>query len=110
MKYDKNAHSIFLLHFHLILVVKYRRKVIDDEISNALKSIFSNIGLKYGIYIEEWNHDIDHIHILFRGTTKADFCSFIDSSNHVHRELSKKNFLKLKRNYGNHFFGLLHTV
>ncbi|HIW20399.1 MAG TPA: transposase, partial [Candidatus Dorea intestinavium] len=30
---DNNAHSVFLLHYHLIMVVKYRRKVIDDKIS-----------------------------------------------------------------------------
>ena len=29
---DNNAHSVFLLHYHLIMVVKYRRKVIDDHI------------------------------------------------------------------------------
>ena len=28
-KYDHNAHSVFLLYYHLILVVKYRRKVFD---------------------------------------------------------------------------------
>ncbi|OUP86734.1 IS200/IS605 family transposase, partial [Lachnoclostridium sp. An169] len=26
---DHNAHSVFLLYYHLIMVVKYRRKVID---------------------------------------------------------------------------------
>ena len=34
MKLDSNNHSVFLLYYHLVLVVKYRRKVIDDTISN----------------------------------------------------------------------------
>ena len=34
MDLDNNAHSVFLLYYHLIMVVKYRRKVIDDVISN----------------------------------------------------------------------------
>ena len=38
-KYDHNAHSVFLLYYHLILVVKYRRKVFDDEISGRAKEI-----------------------------------------------------------------------
>jgi len=104
MKYDKNSHSIFLLHFHLILVVKYRRKVIDDGISNALKIIFSNIGLKYGIYIEEWNHDIDHIHVLFRGTTKADFCGFIDSFKSCSSRIIKKKFPEIKTKLSKSYF------
>ena len=30
MDLDNNAHSVFLLHYHLVLVVKYRRQVFDD--------------------------------------------------------------------------------
>ncbi|RHN99031.1 IS200/IS605 family transposase, partial [Clostridium sp. AM22-16AC] len=30
---DSNAHSVFLLYYHLILVVKYRKKVLNDPIS-----------------------------------------------------------------------------
>ena len=44
MKLDTNAHSVFLLHYHLILVVKYRRQVFTDEISERAKEIFSYIG------------------------------------------------------------------
>ena len=32
-KMDHNAHSVYLMFYHLIIVVKYRRKVIDDPIS-----------------------------------------------------------------------------
>ncbi|MCC9296805.1 transposase, partial [Clostridium sp. WLY-B-L2] len=37
MDLDTNNHSVFLLNYHLVLVVKYRRKVINDKISNRLK-------------------------------------------------------------------------
>ena len=43
MKLDTNAHSVFLLHYHLILVVKYRRQVFTDEISERAKEIFEYI-------------------------------------------------------------------
>ena len=36
MKLDTNNHSVFLLNYHLVLVVEYRRKVIDENISNRL--------------------------------------------------------------------------
>ena len=38
---DNNGHSVFLMYYHLILVVKYRRKVIDDAISQRGKEIDS---------------------------------------------------------------------
>ncbi|MCI8628204.1 MAG: IS200/IS605 family transposase, partial [Firmicutes bacterium] len=58
MKLDSNAHSVFRLNYHLILVVKYRRKVINDEISNRAKEIFEYISPKYNITLQEWNYDI----------------------------------------------------
>jgi len=34
---DNNNHSVFLLTYHLVLVVKYRRKVIDDTIATRIR-------------------------------------------------------------------------
>ena len=39
--YDRNQHSVYLLYYHLILVVKYRRKVFDDTVSDRAREIFS---------------------------------------------------------------------
>ena len=36
---DNNNHSVFTLYYHLVLVVKYRRKVFDDSISDYARSI-----------------------------------------------------------------------
>ena len=41
---DHNAHSVYLLYYHLILVVKYRRKVFTDPVSNRAKDIFLYIA------------------------------------------------------------------
>lgn len=71
-KLDNNAHSVFLLYYHLIMVVKYRRKVIDDDSSKRAEEIFSYIAPKYGITLEEWNHDRDHVHVMFRLSRKAN--------------------------------------
>ena len=34
MDLDRNSHSVYNLNYHLVLVVKYRRKVIHNEVSN----------------------------------------------------------------------------
>ena len=39
-EYDRNQHSVYMLYYHLILVVKYRRKVIDDAVSDRARQIF----------------------------------------------------------------------
>ena len=63
---DNNAHSVFLLYYHLILVVKVPEKVLNDPISDRAREIFEYIAPKYHITLEEWNHDEDHVHIMFR--------------------------------------------
>ena len=57
MELDSNNHSVFLLYYHLVLVVKYRRKVFSDPMSQYAKDIFVRIGSSYNITLEEWNHD-----------------------------------------------------
>ena len=52
-KLDTNKHSVFLLYYHLILVVKDRRKVINKDISEKLKEMFIEIGQNYGITLLE---------------------------------------------------------
>ena len=46
-KLDSNAHSVFLLYYHLILVVKYRKKVLNDPISDRAKEILDELTAPY---------------------------------------------------------------
>ena len=62
---NRNQHSVYILTYHLVLVIKYRRKVINEDIFDSLMVIFKNIGFKYGIVVKEANWEVDHIHILF---------------------------------------------
>ena len=78
MKLDNNAHSVFLMHYHLVLVVKYRRKVFDDHISDRAKEIFEYISPKYNITLQEWNYDKDHVHILFKAHPNTEISKFIN--------------------------------
>lgn len=96
--YDTNNHSVYLLQYHLILVVKYRRKAIDDEISNRLKEIFSYIGDKeqYKLRIIEFNHDKDHLHILFKAEPKSEISKFINAYKSASSRLIKNEFPEIK--------------
>ena len=92
MELRSNNHSVFAIHFHLILVVKYRRKVINDEISERLKEIFRYIQSNYNIALEEWNHDIDHVHILFRSHPNSNISKFINAYKSASSRLIKKEY------------------
>ena len=96
MKLDSNAHSVFLLNYHLVMVVKYRRQVFDDTISNRAKNIFEYIAPDYKISLQEWNHDKDHVHILFKAHPKTEISKFINAYKSASSRLIKKDFPEIR--------------
>ena len=97
MVLESNNHSVFSLHYHLIFVVKYRRKVIDDTISEKLKEIFEYIQPSYNITLQERNHDQDHVHVLFSAHPKTERTKFINAYKSASSRLIKKEFPEIRR-------------
>jgi putative transposase len=91
MKLDTNNHSVFKLQYHLILPIKYRRKVITNEISDQLLADFKRIGAAYKIRVIEWNHDQDHVHVLFDSEPDMNFSKFINAYKSASSRLIKKS-------------------
>lgn len=104
MKLDTNNHSVFSMHYHLIMVVKYRRKVIDDAISLRLLEIFEKIAPDYNIKVEEWNHDRDHVHVLFRGEPKSELSKFINAYKSASSRLIKKEYPQIRKSLWEEMF------
>ena len=104
MKLDNNAHSVFLLHYHLILVVKYRRKVFDDIISERAKEIFEYIAPNYNITLQEWNHDEDHVHVMFRAKPATEISRFINAYKSASSRLLKKEYPEIRKKLWKEYF------
>lgn len=96
MVLESNNHSVFSLNYHLILVVKYRRRVIDDSISDRLKGIFEYIQGSYNIRIQEWNHDKDHIHVLFSAHPNSEISKFLNAYKSASSRLIKKEYPQIR--------------
>lgn len=52
MKSSNNA--VFELHFHLVLVTKYRKKVITEEIKQRLEEIFEALCKRWNCALIEF--------------------------------------------------------
>lgn len=104
MKLETNCHSVFSLNFHLVLVTKYRRKVIDDEISDRLREIFEYIGDNYNITVDEWNHQEDHVHILLRGHPNTNLSKFINAYKSASSRLIKKEYPEIRNKLWKEYF------
>lgn len=97
MNLDTNAHSVFFLHYHLILVTKCRKPVFDDEISERARALFEAIAPNYKIEVLEWNHDQDHVHILFKAQPKTELSKFINAYKSASSRVLKKEFPSIKK-------------
>lgn len=104
MVLESNNHSVFKLHYHLIMVIKYRREVIDDLVSARLKEIFVYIAPKYNIRVEEWNHSKDHIHVLFTAQPNSELSKFINAYKSASSRLIKKEFPSIRNSLWEEMF------
>ena len=97
MKLDNNNHSVFCLYYHLVLVVKYRRKVFTDDMSQYAKDVFVRLSEPYNISLKEWNHDIDHIHIMFKAHPNSELSKFINAYKSASSRLIKRDFPEVRQ-------------
>ncbi len=104
MELDNNNHSVFLMYYHLVLVIKYRRKVFDDATSERAKEIFEYIAKNYNITLLEWNHDNDHIHILFKAHPNSELSKFINAYKSASSRLLKKEFQSIRKKLWKEYF------
>ena len=104
MVLENNNHSVFSLNYHLVLVVKYRRRVIDGAISTRLREIFESIQPPHKITLAEWNHDRDHVHILFTAHPRSELSKFLNAYKSASSRLIKKEFPIIKSKLWKEFF------
>ena len=99
MKYklDKSSHAVFSLQYHLVLIIKYRRKVLYDEfIRERLKNIVWELAKQLSIEIIAQEPAEDHVHILFKAKPSTDLVKTVNTLKGVTARLLRKEFPQLK--------------
>ena len=102
--YRKTQHSVYSITLHLILVVKYRRDVIDDTISDRIRELFEKIGLLYDVKIIEWNHDKDHVHSILSISPSTNLNKYVNAAKAASSRLIKKEFPNIKTKLWKEYF------
>ncbi|WP_368262814.1 IS200/IS605 family transposase [Clostridium disporicum] len=91
--YKRNRHSCYSLKYHLVVVTKYRHKVINKAILNSLIEISKNIfEEKWGCEIIEINGEQDHLHLLFEAPPQVQLSSLINNYKTVSSRLIRKAY------------------
>jgi len=60
----KSYYCAYDAHYHIVFPVKYRKALLDNNISKAIVEIAYEISLRYEIEFENLGCDLNHIHIL----------------------------------------------
>ncbi|UYI77266.1 MAG: IS200/IS605 family transposase [Fusobacterium varium] len=55
---------VYSIQYHMVWCVKYRYKILNDDIDKSLKEIIKNLADEINIKIIEYETDEDHIHLL----------------------------------------------
>lgn len=87
-EFDKGAHSVYLLYFHLVIVTKYRQKILNKEMYQTVFNTWAtvrrriseekeNINILEHLKIDELAIESDHIHILFNSVPSVELSYFI---------------------------------
>jgi len=64
MEYRRNSHAVYLLTYHAVIVTKYRKPVISDEIGDFMKEYAARLIAMQGGSLLSAETDRDHMHLL----------------------------------------------
>ncbi len=59
--------------------------------------MFVRIGSSYHITLVQWNHDKDHVHIMFKAHPKTELTKFINAYKSASSRIIKKEFPNVKK-------------
>jgi putative transposase len=59
---------------------------------------------EYNVILEEWNHDKDHIHLLFRANPNSEISKFINAYKSASSRLIKREFPAIRKELWKEYF------
>ena len=93
---DRSCHATYCIQFHYVCCTKYRRKVIDEQVSARIKEINLDIAKCFRINILEQETDCDHVHILFEARPNTQVSKFVNSLKSTSSRYIRKEFPETK--------------
>lgn len=85
-------HCVYKLTYHLVLVTKYRKKCLSNEMLNRLEEIVKKNSADWEIDLLEFNGEADHIHLLLEMHPNIMPSKFINNLKTVSSRLIRKEF------------------
>lgn len=88
---------VYAIQYHIVWCVKYRHKILVEEIDVRLKEILVQIASDNNFTIAEIESDSDHIHLFVECTPQHSIPSMMKALKGVSARLLFKEFPKIKK-------------
>lgn len=75
----RGRHVVYRLHAHLVFVPRYRRKVFDLDALERLRATFAAVCEDFGATLDEFNGEVDHVHLLVHYPPKVAVSGLVNS-------------------------------
>ncbi len=85
-------HCTYNLQYHLVLVTKYRRKVINKPILEKLEEHFKYLFERWESELLEFNGEHDHVHLLISLNPKVDPSKLVNNLKTVTSRIIRRDF------------------
>jgi len=92
-------HCIFKMHVHLVFVTKYRRRVFDAAVIDALRDIFQSVCRDFEATLVEMDGEDDHVHLLIEYPPKVPVSSLVNSLKGVSSRLLRQDRPDIRKRY-----------
>ena len=96
MSIYRSNHKVYELKYHFVLVIKYRKSLFSEDVSNYLKSIFEGICYKYDFVLETIGFDNNHVHLMIQTRPKSSPSDIFQILKSISARYVFKKFPKLK--------------
>ena len=85
-------HCVYNLHFHLVVVTKYRCKCLTPAMRTHLHGTFTALVGKWGGTLVECNGEADHMHLLIELPPTVLLSTFVNNLKTVSSRLLRKAY------------------
>ena len=64
------SHCTYRIRYHMVFVLKYRKKLLTSEMFEFIKILCKDIELRYYLHFDALGSDGDHLHLIVEGAPR----------------------------------------
>ena len=97
MSVVKGKHCAYDTHYHVVLPVKYRKALLSQPITDAIREIAVEIEERFEVSFAQIGCDLDHIHLLCSFHPKISGSQFVQMFKSITARQLFKRFPELRK-------------